>query len=212
MHGVGSAGNWGALAFVAVVATCVGEGGQGAFVGWDGASTVEIQGLQSEKLEEFVDVQFEMAYGLEVALAWSLVICEGAVGAHSSEASGSLGVLEADNHYVDVAANDLGMPAGIGEEHQAAGACIHVGRLVGSVEELEGQEQPLVQSGTRDAVVAQQAGDIAADASAAVAEVQGFGLGLEQASLVEALNGGRPPSVGVRCSQLKLQVGQGVEM
>lgn len=118
---------------MAVGATCVGEGFQGASVGWDGAGMVE---MLAEKLGVFVDVQFE------VALAWSLASFEGAAGVNSPVESGSLGVSEvgADSHFVGVAAADLGMPAGTGEEHQAEGAYIHVGSLAGSGQEPEHQE------------------------------------------------------------------------
>lgn len=56
--------------------------------------------------------------------------------------SGSLGVSEVgpDSHFVGVAAADLGMPAGTGEEHQAEGAYIPVGSLAGSGEEAWHQE------------------------------------------------------------------------
>lgn len=120
-----------------MVATCVGEEVQGASVGWDGAGRVEILEVLAEKLGVFADAQFE------VALAWSLASSEGAVGVHSPVESGSLGVCEAgaDSHFVDVAAADLGRPAGTGEEHQAEGAYIHVGgSLAGSGEKGEGQE------------------------------------------------------------------------
>lgn len=124
---------------MAVGATCVGEGFQGASVGWDGAGRVE---MLAEKLGVFVDVQFEVASGPEVALAWSLASFEGAAGVNSPVESGSLGVSEvgADSHFVGVAAADLGMPAGTVEEHQAEGAYIHVGSLAGSGQEAEHQE------------------------------------------------------------------------
>lgn len=64
-----SGGHYGALGFVAVGATCVGEGFQGASVGWNGASRVEMQEELAAKLGAFVDVQFEVASGPEVALA-----------------------------------------------------------------------------------------------------------------------------------------------
>lgn len=137
-----SAGYWGVLTFVAVVATCVGEGVQGASVDWDGASRVEMHGELAEKLGVFVDVQFEVASGPEVVLARSLASSEGVAGVHSPVESGSLGVsvAGADSHFVDVDAADLGMPAGTAEEHQAVGAYIHVGIIAGSGEEGEGQE------------------------------------------------------------------------
>ncbi len=101
-----------------------------------------MQGVLAEKLGVFVDVQFEVASDPEVVLAWSLASSEGAAGVHSPVESGSLGVSEAgaDSHFVDVAAADLGMPAGTGVEHQAEGAYIHVGRLAGPGEEGGGQE------------------------------------------------------------------------
>lgn len=119
------------------MATCVGEGVQGASVGWDGAGKVEMQEVLAEKLGVFVDVRLEVASGLEVALAWGQASSEGAAGANSPVESDSLGVSEAgaESHFVDVAAADLGMPAGTVEEHRAEGACIHVGRLA----EGEGQ-------------------------------------------------------------------------
>lgn len=131
--------------------------------------------MPAEKFQVFVGVQFE------VALAWSQASSEGAAGAQSP-VSDSHGVSEggADSHYVDVAAADLGMPAGTGEGHQAVGANIHVGRLVGSVEG-EDQELPLVQVGSPEALVAQWTGG-----TAAVVGVHEFGLGLEWASLVGA--------------------------
>lgn len=125
------------------MATCVGEGVQGASVGWDGGDRVEMQEVLAERLRVFADVQFVGASGPEVALAWTgLASSEGAAGVHSPVESGSLGASEAgaDSHFVDVAAADLGMPAGTGEEHQAGGAYIHVGRLAGSGKEGEGQE------------------------------------------------------------------------
>lgn len=87
--------------------------------------------------------------------------------------SGSLGVSEAgaESHFVDVAAADLGMAAGTGEEYQAEGAYIHVGRLAVSEEEGEGQEQPLVQAGTPEGVAVQWTEGTAVDASAAVTGV-----------------------------------------
>lgn len=136
---VESAVYWGALRFVAVVATC-GEGVQGASVGWDGEGRLEMQGVLAEML--WVDVLFEVASGPEVVLAWSLASSEGVAGVHSPVESGSLGVSEAgaDSHFVDVDAADLGMPAGTGEEHQAAGAYIHVGMFAVGGEKGEGQE------------------------------------------------------------------------
>lgn len=62
-----SAGHWGALRFVVVVATCVGEGVQGASVGWDAAGRVEIQEVLVEKLGVLVSAQ--VASEPEVALA-----------------------------------------------------------------------------------------------------------------------------------------------
>lgn len=78
----------------------------------------------------------------EVALAWTLASSEDAAGAHSPVEAGSLGVSVAgvESHFVDVAAADLGMAAGIEEEHQAEGAYIRVGRLVGSEKEGVGLE------------------------------------------------------------------------
>lgn len=133
---VESVGYWGALTFVVVGATCVGEGHQGASVGRDGAGRVEMKGVLDGKMWVFVDVQFE------VVLTLSLASSEGAAGVHSPVESGSLGVSEAgaDSHFVDVDAADLGKPAGTGEEHRAGGAYIHEGRLAGSGEEGEGQE------------------------------------------------------------------------
>lgn len=52
-----------------MVATCVGEGVQGASVGWDGAGRVEMQEVLVEKLGVFVDAPLEVASGPEVALA-----------------------------------------------------------------------------------------------------------------------------------------------
>lgn len=193
------------------MATCVGEGVQGASVGWDGADRVEIQGVLAEKLGAFVGVQFEVASGPGAALACNLASSDGAAGEHSPVESGSLGVSAAgaESHFVDVAAADLGMPAGTGGGHQADGAYIHVGRLAGSGEVVEVQEeQPLVQAGTPEAVSVQWAEGTAAAVSAAVAEVQEFGLGLEWASLAGAYIGDRPPSVGVQCILLRLQEGQ----
>lgn len=120
------------------MATCVGEGVQGASVGLDGVCRAEIQGVLAEKLGVFVGVQFEVASGPGVAL----VSFEGAAGVQSPVESDSLGGSEVgvENHFVDVAAADLGMPVGTGEEHQAAGAYIHVGRLAGSGEEGVVQE------------------------------------------------------------------------
>lgn len=117
------------------MATCVGEGVQGASVGGGGAGRVEMEEVLAEK--------FEVASGPEVALAWSLASSEGAAGARSPVEFGSLGVSEAgaDSHFVvDVAAADLGMRAGNGGEHQAEGAYIHVGRLAEPGDEGEGQE------------------------------------------------------------------------
>lgn len=140
--GVESAGHWGALRFVAVVATCVGEGVQGASVGWDGTDRDEMQEVLAEKTGVFEDVQIEVASGPEVVLAWSLASSEGAAGVHSPVESDSLGVSEAvvDSHFVDVAVADLGKPAGTGEEHQNEGAYIHAGRLAGPGEKGKGSE------------------------------------------------------------------------
>ncbi len=170
------------------MATCVAEGDEEASVGWGGAGRVEMQEVQAEKLGAFVDVQFEVASGPEVALVWSLASSEGAAGVHSPVESGSLGVSEAgaDSHFADVVAADLGMPAGTGEEHQAEGACIHVGSLAGFGEEAEGQEQPSVQAGIPEAVVAQRAEGTAVAAFAAAAAMQELGWGLEWAFLVGA--------------------------
>lgn len=165
------------------MATCVGEGVQAASVGWDGADRVEIQVLV-EKLGEFVGVQSEVASGPEVALAWNLASSEGAAVEHSPVEAGSLGVsgAGAESHFVDVAATVLEMP-GTGEEYQADGAYIHVGRLARSGEVVEDREWLLAQAGSPEAMFAQWAEGTAADVSVAVVEEQEFGLGLEWASL-----------------------------
>lgn len=120
--------------------TCVGERVQAASVGWDGAGRVVIQEVLAEKLGAFVGVQFEVASGPEVALAWNPESFGCAAGEHSPVEAGSLGVSDAESHFVDVAAAALGTPAGTGGELQADGAYIHVGRVAGSggvVEVLE---------------------------------------------------------------------------
>lgn len=125
-----------------------------------------MQGVLAEKLGVFVDVQFEVESDPDVVFAWSLASSEGAAGVHNPVESGSLGVSEAG---ADVAAADLGMPAGTGEEHQVEGAYIHVGRPAGPGEKGGGQELPLVQAGTPEALVAQW------PEGAAVVGVQEFG-------------------------------------
>lgn len=142
----------------------------------------------AEKLGVFVGVQFEVASGPEVALVWNLASSEGAAGVHSLVEFDSLGVSEAgaDNHFADVAAADLGMSAGTVEEHQAEGACNHVGSLAEFGKEGVVQEQPLVQAGIPEAVVAQRAEGTAVAALAAVVGLQESGLCREAASLVGA--------------------------
>lgn len=140
-----------------------------------------------------------------MALAWSLASFEGVE--YSPVESGSLGLLEAspESHFV-VTVADLEMPAGTGEEHQAVGAYMDVGRLVG-FEEDESQEQPLVQAGTPEGVVVQLAGGTAVDASAVGTGESG--LHPEWDLLVGEQTGGMPLSVEAQCNQLRLQVGQG---
>lgn len=135
-------------------------------------------------------------------MAWSLASFEGVE--YSPVESGSLGLLEAspESHFV-VTVADLEMPAGTGEEHQAVGAYMDVGRFVG-FEEDESQEQPLVQAGTPEGVVVQLAGGTAVDASAV-----GTGLYPEWDLSVGEQTGGMPLSVEAQCNQLRLQVGQG---
>lgn len=139
-----------------------------------------MQEALAERSGAFVDVQFV------VVSPWSLASSEGAAGVRSPVEAGSLGVSEAgaDSHFVGVVAAGLGTPAGTVEEHQAEGACIHVDRPVGSGEEGEGQ-QPSVQAGIPEAVVAQWAEDTAA-VSAAVVGMQVFVPGHEWAFLVGA--------------------------
>lgn len=62
------------------------------------------------------------------------------VGAHSPVESGSLGIFEAESHFADEAVTDLEMPAGTGEEDQAVGACMDVGKFVVFEQEGEGRE------------------------------------------------------------------------
>lgn len=162
--GAGSAGHWGALGSVAAGATCVGETFQGAS-GWDGAGTVE---MLAERLGVFVGAQSEVAPDPEVALVQSLASFEGAAGVRSPAGSGSRGAAEvaAGIRFVGAAAVDLGTPAGTGEEHQAVGADIHVGSLVGSGPEAEHQEALWVQAGTPEAAAVPEAEGTAAAASA----------------------------------------------
>lgn len=163
------------MGFVAVVASNVGEGGQGASVG---AGRAEMRVVWAEKIVVFEGVQFEEGSEPGGAVAWSQASSVNAAGAQSPVESGSFGVLEAGvgSHFVDEAAVGQGMPDGTGGASQvsAVGAYIHVGSLSGPGEEDEGQEDPLDLLGTPEARAAQCAGGtaVAEVASAAVVGAQ----------------------------------------